>query len=296
VANSNALTAAQFPGSPSAPPLRARLRSLCDVSVCAQISPRAKTALGFILVALIGVGYVGLATARHADNPDDKVIPTIAQLVDGLVHSVMVDRSGAIPLLNDTLASLARFSLGVLASAVGGVGLGLFMGVFPLVEALFLRFLLFFGKIPPLALLPILFVLFGLGDETKVLLIFVGIAPGIALDTYLRTKALPSEQLVKALTLGASIPELIVRVVLPQIMPSALNIIRLNLQNAWLYLIAAETIAAANGLGYRIFVVRRYMAMDTIIPYVLWIALLAFAIDAALTWWIRRRYPWYQGG
>jgi NitT/TauT family transport system permease protein len=264
--------------------------------VCAQVSPRAHTVLGLVLFALMVAGYVALATVRHADNPDDKVIPTIAQLVEGVVRSVTLDRNGAIPLLDDTLASLARFSLGVVASAVGGVGLGLFMGVFPLVEALFLRFLLFFGKIPPLALLPILFVLFGLGDETKVLLIFVGIAPGIALDTYLRTRALPSEQFVKALTLGASIPELIVRVVLPQVMPSALNIIRLNLQNAWLFLIAAETIAAANGLGYRIFVVRRYMAMDTIIPYVLWIALLAFAIDAALTWWIRRRYPWYQGG
>ena len=54
---------------------------------------------------------------------------------------------------------------------------------------------------------------------------------------------------------------------------------RLALGPAWLFLIAAEAIASESGLGYRIFLVRRYLAMDVILPYVAWITLLAFLID-----------------
>ncbi len=57
---------------------------------------------------------------------------------------------------------------------------------------------------------------------------------------------------------------------------------RLSLGPAFLFLISAEAIAADAGLGYRIFLVRRYLAMDVILPYVAWITLLAYLMDFAL--------------
>jgi len=62
--------------------------------------------------------------------------------------------------------------------------------------------------------------------------------------------------------------------------------------SAWLFLIAAEAIASEEGLGYRIFLVRRYLSMDIIIPYVAWISLLAIAIDVALVQLSRRAFAW----
>jgi NitT/TauT family transport system permease protein len=59
------------------------------------------------------------------------------------------------------------------------------------------------------------------------------------------------------------------RVILPQVMPRLLDAVRISLGAAWLFLIAAEAIASTDGLGYRIFLVRRYLAMDVIIPCVL---------------------------
>ena len=59
-----------------------------------------------------------------------------------------------------------------------------------------------------------------------------------------------------------------------------------------MFLITAEAIAADVGLGYRIFLVRRYLSMDIIIPYVAWIALLAIAMDMALVAGGRRLFPW----
>jgi hypothetical protein len=70
---------------------------------------------------------------------------------------------------------------------------------------------------------------------------------------------------------------------------------RPRLGPTWLFLIAAEAIAATEGLGYRIFLVRRFLAMDIILPYVAWITLLAFVLDALLARLSRRLYPWAGG-
>ncbi|HAO75485.1 MAG TPA: lipid kinase, partial [Pseudomonas sp.] len=101
--------------------------------------------------------------------------------------------------------------------------------------------------------------------------------------------------LIKAQTLGANTWTLILRLVLPQLLPRLLISLRLVLGSAWLFLIAAEAIASTDGLGYRIFLVRRYMAMDVILPYVAWITLLAWAMDFSLRRLTQLLFPWYEG-
>jgi NitT/TauT family transport system permease protein len=76
------------------------------------------------------------------------------------------------------------------------------------------------------------------------------------------------------------------------VMPRLLETVRQSLGVAWWALIASEGIAATEGLGYRIFLVRRYFDMAAIIPYVLWITFLAFAIYSILQFVERRLYPW----
>jgi NitT/TauT family transport system permease protein len=215
-------------------------------------------------------------------------------MVDGVKRAAFEkDRKGDIRLWVDTIASGRRLliSLAFLSLAVL---LGLFMGIFPYMELLFLRFMTFFDKIPALAVLPILFIIFGLGEISKIALILMGVFPTIALDTHLRAKDVPQEQITKGLTLGASYSEIAFKVVLPQIFPAVLNTIRLNFKAMILFLIAGEALAATVGLGYRIFVVRRYMAMDIIIPYVIWMSLLAVAADLLVRWWVKTRYKWAE--
>lgn len=80
-------------------------------------------------------------------------------------------------------------------------------------------------------------------------------------SVYAATRQIPPEQITKALTLGASQLQVVYRVILPQVMPRLLDAVRISLGAAWLFLIAAEAIASTDGLGYRIFLVRRYLAM-----------------------------------
>lgn len=252
--------------------------------------------LGSLLfLALVGT-YVVASYSRHLDNPDDQVMPSLAQLADGFRRTAVVpDRDGELRLWADTAASARRFvlSLGILFLAVP---LGVGMGTFPYVEALLYRFLVFFDKIPALSVLPILFIVFGLDEFSKIALIVIGVFPTIALDAYLRAKCVPRERIIKAKTLGASELEIATRVVFPAVLPYLIDTIRLNLKAIMLLLIAGESLAATVGLGYRIFVVRRYLAMDIIIPYVIWMTGLLFVVD----WLLRlavdrpRRFQWVK--
>jgi NitT/TauT family transport system permease protein len=175
-----------------------------------------------------------------------------------------------------------------------GLIAGLAIGAVPYMRSLLAPFIAAVSMIPPLAILPILFIVLGLGEVAKIALIVIGITPVIVRDLALRAGELPQEQLIKAQTLGASSWLLTTRVILPQLWPRLIDAVRLQLGSAWLFLIAAEAIASTEGLGYRIFLVRRYMAMDVILPYVAWITLLAFAMDFALRRLRAGLFPWAE--
>lgn len=250
-------------------------------------------ALPFILLAFI---YVIASGVRAAANPGDKLLPT-PRALGSAIHSYAAQedaRSGEILLWQDTGASLKRLLYALGISAAIGLVFGIAIGVIPLIRATLAPFVAALSMIPPLAILPILFIVLGLGEVAKIALIAIGITPVVIRDLALRAGELPAEQLIKAQTLGASTWQLIVRVVLPQLWPRLIDSLRLSLGAAWLFLIAAEAIASTEGLGYRIFLVRRYLAMDVILPYVVWITLLAFLMDQLLRWIRSRACPWIE--
>jgi NitT/TauT family transport system permease protein len=253
------------------------------------------SALPFILIV---AAYLYYSQARLADNPGDKLLPAPATIA-ATVHEYAFEedeRSGEYLWWNDTWASLERLLTALAISAVVGVVLGVSIGVLPYLRATLAPFVAVVSLIPPLAILPILFIVVGLGELAKITLIIIGVTPVIARDLAMRVGELPQEQIIKAQTLGASTWHLVVRVVLPQIWPRLLDALRLTLGSAWLFLIAAEAIASTEGLGYRIFLVRRYLAMDVILPYVAWITLLAFTMDWLLRLVRAKAFAWARAG
>ena len=249
--------------------------------------------LPFILVIC---AYLFYSHARLLDNPGDKLLPAPSTSASTLHRYAFEEdeRSGDYLFWTDTTASLERLSVGLAISALAGLTLGVALGVLPYLRVTVAPFVAAVSLIPPLAMLPILFIVVGLGELAKVTLIIVGVAPIIVRDLAMRTAELPSEQIIKAQTLGASTWQLVVRVVLPQMWPRLIDALRLSLGSAWLFLIAAEAIASTEGLGYRIFLVRRYLAMDVILPYVAWITLLAFTMDWLLRIVRARAFAWAE--
>jgi len=253
--------------------------------------------LGIAPIALLLLVYLVLAAQRHELNPADKILPLPGAMVSGLSALLFQpdQLSGKLVFWADTLASLQRLGIGLGISTLTALIVGLVLGVLPPVRATLGPLVTGIAVIPPIALLPILFIALGLGETAKVALIVIGISPVMVRDIAAHVAALPREQIVKAQTLGANSWQIMIRVALPQAMPRLLQAVRLALGPAWVFLISAEAIASDVGLGYRIFLVRRYLSMDVIIPYVAWIALLAILMDVSLTALSRRFFPWAHG-
>lgn len=251
-------------------------------------------ALPFVLVL---IAYSWGSAERRAVNPQDKLLPPIAEIATTAKRMVTQPskRTGQILFWKDTASSLTRLGVGVAIAATTGLLLGLAIGLLPYLSAMLGPFVGALSMVPPLAILPILFIVLGLGETSKIALIVIGVTPFLIRDLAQRVREIPSEQIVKAQTLGASSGVIALRVALPQILPRLIQSVRLSLGPAWLFLIAAEAIAADSGLGYRIFLVRRYLAMDTILTYVVWITLLAILFDLALRWLSSKAFPWAEG-
>lgn len=254
--------------------------------------------LGVVPFILLVVLYLIFSDLRLAANPNDKLLPSPARIWDTVLRLAVEEdrRSGAILLWRDTGASLIRLFVGLGAATLAGLCVGIATGLIPYMRSTFGPLIAIVSMVPPMAVLPILFIILGLGEVAKIVLIIIGVAPFLMRDLAIRVSELPREQLVKAQTLAASSWQIVLRVVLPQIMPRLIDGVRLSLGPAWLFLIAAEAIAATEGLGYRIFLVRRYLAMDVILPYVVWITLLAFAMDYLLRLVKRLLCPWVAEG
>jgi NitT/TauT family transport system permease protein len=251
--------------------------------------------LGLIPFAIIFIIYIVASEARLAENPTDKLLPSFMQMGDTLnTYALQASkRTGEFLFWEDTYSSLRRLLLGISIAAILGFSFGLLTGAIPTFYAPIAPLLTIISLVPPMALLPIIFIVFGLEELSKVALIVIGVAPFIARDIQRCTQEIPREQIIKAQTLGASTWQILLRILIPQLLPRLIHSVRLSLGAGWLFLIAAEAIASTDGLGYRIFLVRRYMSMDVILPYVAWITLLAFLLDWLLIKTSRKLFSWH---
>lgn len=257
--------------------------------------PKVKWLLAVLPFILIVGMYAYASYVRHLDNPRDRILPSFSKMAETAVAIAFHKDaySGEYIVLNDTYASLKRIFIGTFAAMCMGLLFGINLGIFPGLRVMIRPLFAFLSIVPPFAILPIIFIVFGMDEFAKIMLVFFCTFPSIAEDVYLATEKTPREQITKALTLGVSQLQLVYRVVRPQLMPRLIEATRISLRIAWSFLLASEMIAASVGLGYRIFIVRRYTAMDIIIPYVLWITFLGFSIDWSLKKFVTWKYPWY---
>jgi NitT/TauT family transport system permease protein len=261
-------------------------------------SPVTALALGLLPFALTVITYAIASHYRRLDNPADKLLPSFAKMGEAFWRMATVPdrRSGDLLLWLDSFDSLWRLGTGMAVSTMLALSFGIAIGFIPHVRSALAPYLSTFSLIPPITILPILFITFGLGELAKIALIVIGTAPVMIRSTAQAVLDIPREMIIKAETLGASVWQMATRLVLPQVLPHLITSLRLSLVPAWIFLISAEAIASTSGLGYRIFLVRRYLAMDIILPYVVWITLLAFLLDRALLLLSRRAFRWHHLG
>lgn len=240
--------------------------------------------LGLVPVAVLLGLYMWASHARSLQNPNDKLMPSLPRMYEEMKTIITVPdkRSGKNLFVQDTKASLKRLGLGLGLAAVASYFLGIIMGMFPGFRALFSPLVTGLSNVNPLALNVILLVALGVGESSKVFLVTFGIGIPMIRSIAGMVERMPNELTVKALTLGATQFQVLCKIIAPQMLPRLIDLIRVSLGAAWIFVIAAESITATEGLGYRIYLEQRYMNMALIIPYVLYISILAYTSDLAL--------------
>ena len=255
-----------------------------------------KLVLGLVLPIILLLTYVSASTNAYEHNARQKLLPSFEKMGEASFKLAFTDdpRVGSPLVWVDTLASLERLSAGMALAAVFGLIIGVAIGMFPFFRAALNPLCNFIANVNPMAVLAILFMVFGTGGASKIALIVFGITPIIIATTVLAIEALPNQQLIKAATLNASQTQTISYLIVPQIMPNLINVVKANIGYAWVFIIAAESLAGSDGLGYRIALFKRKLALDSILPYVVWISMIGYAMIMICEQTVKRFYPWFN--
>jgi ABC-type nitrate/sulfonate/bicarbonate transport system permease component len=196
-------------------------------------------------------------------------------------------------------ASLRRVALGFALATLIGIPLGVLGGCFSWFNA-FLSPLLIFGRnIPVAALIPLTFSLFGIGEQQKIMFIFIACVAFILSDSARAVIDVDRRYIDTAYTLGAKRRQVILKVLVPLAMPSIFNSLRLLFGLAFGYIMLAELVKSGGdygGLGYIISVSQRRGRNEPILLILMIIPLVAMAIDRILFWIQRELFPHRYGG
>jgi taurine transport system permease protein len=190
------------------------------------------------------------------------------------------------------LASLGRVTAALAGAIVIGVILGFAVNLSETARGIIEPLLEFYRPIPPLAYLPLVIIWFGIGEFAKILVIFLGILPSIIIATNDGLKSAPRDMINAARSLGASRLQVILLVLLPHTLPSILTGTRIGLGTGWATLVAAELVAATQGLGFMIKGAADFLVTDVVILGILVIAAAALVMELGLRAIQRTLAPW----
>ena len=187
--------------------------------------------------------------------------------------------------------------LGGFAIAVAlALPLGVAMGAYKPIEALFEPFVSFARYLPASAFIPLLILWAGIGEAQKLAVIFIGSFFQLVLMIAVVVGNTRRDLVEAAYTLGSSDASLVKRVLIPGAAPEIAEILRMVLGWAWTYVIVAELIGASSGIGHMITDSQALLATDQIIFGIIVIGLIGLTSDLFFKWVNRRFFPWAQLG
>jgi NitT/TauT family transport system permease protein len=192
----------------------------------------------------------------------------------------------------DLKISFLRVTAGFALSAVIAIPIGLLIGAFRMGEGLVQPLTEFIRYIPVPALIPLMMVLFGIGEAPKVMLIFAGTYFQMVLMVADEVRRVPYELIQVSYTLGASRSEIVAKVLWPAALPGVFDALRLCNGWAWTYLVVAELVAANEGLGYRILKFSRFLQTPKIFVYLILLGVIGLALDLVFRLIHRRVFAW----
>ncbi len=212
----------------------------------------------------------------------------------GRVFQSGVDLFFEFSFTTDIFNSTYRVMAGFVVAAIIGVPLGLIMGTFQVAEALTEPVVGFIRYMPASAFIPLFILWLGIGDVEKIAIIFVGSFFQLVLMVAVVAKNVHTDMLETAYTLGAKRFQVIRKVLLPASLPGILDTLRIIIGWAWTYIIVAELVASASGIGYMIISAQRMLRTGSIIFGILTIGMMGLITDYFFKWLYKKLFPWVE--
>jgi len=195
-------------------------------------------------------------------------------------------------LLEHTWISVLRVFGALALACATAIPVGLAMGMNRIMRGIFDPPIEFYRPVPPLAYLPLMIVWFGIGELSKVLLIYLAIFAPVAIGTRSGVRSAAIEQVHAAYSLGANRWQVLSQVILPAALPEIITAVRIGMGVGWTTLVAAEMVAATSGIGFMVLSASEFLQTATVIMGIIIIAAIAYAFDLLMRILERRLVPW----
>lgn len=230
--------------------------------------------------------------ASHLQWLPPVLLPTPEAVLIKLV-SLWSDGFDDATLAQHLAASLTRIALAFGLALITAIPAGIAIATNRIARGVLDPVIEFYRPVPPLAYLPLMVIWFGIGELSKVLLIYLTIFAPLTISTAAGAARVAQSRLLAAATLGASKRQLLTHVILPSALPEILTGVRIALGAGWSTLVAAELIAATRGLGFMVYSASRFLVTDVVIAGILLIGAIALAMELGLRALQRKLTPWH---
>ena len=234
-----------------------------------------------VLALWYGVRFSGFFEASLIPTP----VEVVTRLWEMLIHG---------NLARDMYMSTQRVFLGVALGTACAVPVGFLLGWYKGLRSFMDPLINFFRALPPIALIPLVIVYFGIGESAKIIILFYAAFFASVIVMYEGISQISPLYIRVAQTLGATDAEIFRKVIIPLAVPHALTALRVALGVAWATLVAAELVAAQHGLGAVIQDASAYFQLDTIYMGIICIGFIALTMDVALRRLTRRALRWQE--
>ncbi len=239
--------------------------------------------VGSILLAWAVVAELRLVPELFVPRPINVARAFLEALLDGYRGQLL-----AVHLASSLFRVLIGFSLAV----VTAIPIGLAMGYSERIGALLDPILEFYRPLPPLAYYTLLVLWLGIGDESKIALLFLAAFPPLALSATSAVRGIRAERILGARSLGASPVQVFFHVVFPSCLPEIFTGLRVAIGFTYTTLVAAEIVAATSGIGWMVLDAGRFLRSDVVFMGILVMGLTGIALDRSLRFLEKRIVPW----
>ncbi|MBD2463546.1 ABC transporter permease [Oscillatoria sp. FACHB-1407] len=244
--------------------------------------------LYYMMVALsLLLPVLGWALLTYGGFVEPLFLPTPTGVIQ---QAIALLQSGE--LIHHALTSISRVAWGFLMSALISIPLGLLIGTFKSMEGLFEPIVALLRYMPAAAFIPLIILWVGLGEPSKVVIIFLGSFFYNTLMIADAVKFIPNDFLRAAYTMGVNRKDVFLHVIFPATLPNIIDTLRINVAGAWNFVVVAELVGANSGLGNMIMMAQRFLKTDEIFVGIILIGLIGLGIDCIFKLIFKLTVPW----